>query len=96
MTTSEREICEMALVGLQKQLNSVNQQIATVKARLGKKPELLPNLDDPVFGGRTARSKHQHHQHYRLSPEGRANIIQATKRRWARWHRERLAILRRV
>ena len=60
-----------ALIGYQQQLEFVNSQIDQLRRKLGKTPA------SPVFGEAAQARKHH------VSPEGRARIAAAQRRRWA-------------
>jgi hypothetical protein len=66
-------ILQAALLGYQQQLEEINGKIADLRRRLGSRG------NTPATGAapRTQQKKH------RISPEGRARIAAAQRRRWA-------------
>ena len=86
MHIEEKELMEMALIGYGMELARIDQQISEVRAML-------------ALGDRTADIAEAVHDHFaemdrptrHISPEGRARIIAATKKRWAAWRREKKA-----
>jgi hypothetical protein len=60
-----------ALIGYQQQLDFVNSQIDQLRRKLGKTPV------SPLLGDAAQTRKHH------VSPEGRARIAAAQRRRWA-------------
>jgi hypothetical protein len=66
-------ILQAALLGYQQQLESVNAKIADLRRRLGGRTA-------PAAGMASTRSPQKKH---RISPEGRARIAAAQRRRWA-------------
>jgi hypothetical protein len=60
-----------ALVGYQQRLDFVNSQIDQLRRKLGKTPGV------PMIGAAALPRKHH------VSPEGRARIAAAQRRRWA-------------
>ena len=78
MTKSRTELLQHALLGFEARRQEIDRQIKELRQRLDGPPE----APQPKPGRR--RRRH-------LSPEGRANIIAATKRRWAKVRREKRA-----
>jgi len=65
----DHEILSAALLGYQQQHQEIEARMADLRRRLG-------GLSPAPAAAKAARKR-------RLSPEGRARIIAATKRRWA-------------
>ena len=66
-------ILQAALLGYQQQLEVVTAKIADLRRRLGGRNAAAPGLAP----ARPSQKKH------RISPEGRARIAAAQRRRWA-------------
>ena len=66
-------ILQAALLGYQQQLEEINAKIADLRRRLGTRGSAPPTAAAP----RAPQKKH------RISPEGRARIAAAQRRRWA-------------
>lgn len=65
-------ILQAALLGYQQQLEVINAKIAELKRRLGGRGAV-----PAAVGARPPQKKH------RISPEGRARIAAAQRKRWA-------------
>ena len=77
--STHKDILEAALIGYQHQLELLNAKIADIKKRLG------------VNGaGRSAATASPAKKH-QISPEGRARIAAAQKKRWAAAKRAKAA-----
>jgi hypothetical protein len=74
-------VLEMALVGYELEKKKIDEKIAEIRARLGQGASARPAAQKraPSAGGRR-----------NLSPEARARIAAAQKKRWAE-HRRRMA-----
>jgi hypothetical protein len=66
-------ILQAALLGYQQQLEEINAKIADLRRRLGSRG----TTPTPGVAPRAPQKKH------RISPEGRARIAAAQRRRWA-------------
>jgi hypothetical protein len=75
MVRHDHSLLEAALVGYQSQLATITTAIADIQKRLGHRNgarvPMLPAQSRP------AKKKH------RISPEGRARIAEAQRKRWA-------------
>jgi len=69
----DTSLLEAALVGYTSQLATITTAIADIQKRMGKKG----SDGSPAPVGRPARKKR------RISPEGRARIAAAQRKRWA-------------
>lgn len=67
-------ILQAALLGYQQQLEEINAKIADLRRRLGSRGGTTPAAG---VAPRAPQKKH------RISPEGRARIAAAQRRRWA-------------
>lgn len=94
MQIEDKELLEMALVGFGMRLAEIDRQISEVRARLAiGNGDTLPvgpgGAEWPVrFVPRERLGKRG------LSPEGRARIVAATRKRWAAYRREQKARLK--
>jgi hypothetical protein len=73
----DESILRAALLGYESQLQTINNQVAEVKRRLGQSAE-------PT----TAAKPNGKHTKHTISPEGRARIAAAQRRRWANTKRQ--------
>ena len=71
------ELLESALLGLEIQKHRIDEQIAQVKALLGKRGPGRPKLQP------TANGDGEPHTRARFSPETRARMADAQRQRWA-------------
>lgn len=72
------EELQMALLGYQQQLNEVEGKITNLRRRLGSHSTEAPSVAS-TSAAPTAGEPRKH----RISPEGRARIAAAQRRRWA-------------
>jgi hypothetical protein len=78
------DVLAAALVGLEEQRKRVESQIAEVRALMGKRgPGRPPGSARSESASAAAAPAKKARKKRRLSPEGRAKIIAAIKKRWA-------------
>jgi hypothetical protein len=70
--TDDIGILQAAMLGYQQQLDEINKKIADLRRRLGPRSSTM--------GAVVQRAPQKKH---RISPEGRARIAAAQRRRWA-------------
>lgn len=78
MQIKERELLEMALIGFGMRAAEIDRQISSVRAQLalGETPASVKRIAEHTTPG-----------FRKLSPEGRARIVAATRKRWAAYRR---------
>jgi hypothetical protein len=87
--TLSNELLAAALTGLEAQRQRLDAQIAEVRALMGKRGpgrpprSAMPTMDDWESPARSVPAKRKRRKR-KLSPEGRAAIIAAVKKRWAK------------
>jgi hypothetical protein len=84
MTIPRSELLQHALIGLEAQRAELERRMADIRLRLTGGAPAAPEA--PKISHRRRRRK--------MSPEGRAAIIAATKLRWAKWRRAKRAAKR--
>ena len=72
----DRSLLEAALVGYTAQLSAITTAIADIQKRLGKSYK-------PLGGGEVPGPFLKPAKEHRISPEGRARIAAAQRKRWA-------------
>jgi hypothetical protein len=77
------EVLSAALVGLEEQRRRLENQISEVRALMGKRGPGRPPAAARAEAGGGAAAKPAKRKKRNLSPEGRARIIAAIKKRWA-------------
>jgi hypothetical protein len=82
-----QELLAAALVGLEAQKQRIDGQIAEVRALLGKRGPGRPPASQSAGAPPAPRKRRKR----KLSPEGRAAIIAATKKRWAAYKKQKVA-----
>jgi hypothetical protein len=86
----EPAILQAALEGLEVQRARTEEAIAVIRTRLGRRPPGRPRKTAATAGPDTQPAKKKR----RISAEGRKRIIEATRRRWARYRKARKAAMK--
>jgi hypothetical protein len=81
LTSPNYEILEAALQGLEAQRQKLDDQIAQVRAMIGRRGGRLPKSTRVQNGAETGRTGEGTRRN--LSPEARKRIAAAQKKRWA-------------
>ena len=81
-----QDLLNAALVGLEAQKQRIEGHIAEVRALLGKRGPGRPPATAQVSA--STETKPRKRRKRKLSPEGRARIIAATKKRWAEYKKQ--------
>lgn len=85
MRIANEELLQMALAGYGLKLAEIDRQIEGIQTMLANGVGLFPVMP----GGQMAAVRVERKR--RISPEGKARIAAATRRRWAAWRKAKKA-----
>jgi hypothetical protein len=78
------EVLTAALEGLEAQKARIDEQIAGVRALMGRRGPGRPPAAEPAEAPTKSAPGRRKRRRSRISPEGLARIVAATKKRWAK------------
>lgn len=84
---TESQLNTLVLADLQRQRAEIDERITSIKSQLGINGTAAHKPQPAAKASPAPKAKGKHV----LSPEARANIIAAQKKRWAKVHREQKA-----
>jgi hypothetical protein len=82
MTTSERRVLELALLGLETERARIDQEVAEIRQRLGR-TSTATSQHTTALHGTLARTQGAPNKGKRMSAEQKKKISRAMKARWA-------------